>query len=281
MPTRRTIRAPARIAGPALFSGVDSALTVRPATPGTGVVLRTELAETPATIASLSHHPAHPAFQGHRPRCTTLHAGRPVAMVEHALAALSGLGITDAVLETDAPELPIDDGSSSAIVRAVLDAGVVEFPEPIEPIRLAHAVEVRVGDTFVIAEPSDTIDYAYALDYGGDSPIPTARARWTGDPDDFARSVAPARTFCTRHEAEQMRSLGMFDRFTPRDLLVIGPEGPIDNAWRYPDEAARHKLLDLIGDLALLGRPLIARVSAVRTGHADTHELCRRILASI
>lgn len=279
---RRTIARPVALQGPALFTGLDASMSVLPAPAGTGIVLRTGEDEAPATIAQLSDKPVHPAFAGRRPRCTTLAVGtHTVAMTEHALGALAGLGITDAIIETRARELPIDDGSAGTLTAEILDAGVTILNDTIEPIRLREPIEFRDKDAVITAEPFDGIDYAYHLDYGQGSPIPAGTARWTGDADDFARSIAPARTFSTSEEAEQARAAGLFTRFTPADLLVIGPGGPVDNMWRFADEPARHKLLDLIGDLALLARPLHARVRAHKSGHADTHALCRLILRSL
>lgn len=279
-PTARSLAEPVTISGTALFTGVRSTLTVRPAPANTGLVIRRNNADTPATIEHLSDAPAHPVFSGQRPRCTSV-GDPPTHMTEHALAALAGLGITDAILGCDAGEFPIDDGSALALTRAILDAGIADLGDTIEPITLEQPIEYRRGDAVIAAEPHHEIDYRYHLDYGPDSPITPSTTRWLGDPNDFAASIAPARTFSTHAEAEQAASLGLFTAFTPADLLVIGDDGPIDNALRFPDECARHKLLDLIGDLTLLGRPLIARVHAHRSGHADTHAFCRLVRDAI
>lgn len=278
---RRTLAGPARLAGPALFTGADTALTIRPANAGDGLTVRSHACDAAAAIANLSDRPVHPVFASLKPRCTSLdiHA-HALATVEHALSALAGLGVTDAVLETDDPEIPILDGSALPFVERILAAGLRDLGRTTEPVTLTRPIEIRDEDALITAEPADAIDYTYELDYGPGSPIPPGVARWTGDPRDYETDIAPARTFSTLAEAKQMQSLGLFARFTPRDLLVVGPDGPVDNAWRFPDEPARHKLLDLIGDLALLGRPLVARVRARKTGHAHTHALVRAILAT-
>jgi UDP-3-O-acyl N-acetylglucosamine deacetylase len=286
---RRTLTRAVRFQGPALFTGLDATLTIHPlnssTTTTTGLILRVRDSDTPLTIDRLSGDPIHPVFASLKPRCTSVRTGRTdipaVGTVEHVLAALAGLGITDAILETESPEVPILDGSAAPFARAILDAGITHLDGPFRPVTLAEPVEIRDGDALLTAEPADSIDYAYRLDYGSDSDIPPATARWLGDHRDFAACIAPARTFSTVAEADRMKSLGLFARFTPADLPVIGPDGPIDNAWRFPDECARHKLLDLIGDLALLGRPLIARVRAHKTGHAHTHALVRAIAQAI
>lgn len=281
---RRTIARPVTLAGPALFTGADAEITIRPADAetGAGILLRAHHHTAALTIENLSDRPIHPVFATVKPRCTSIHVhDHTVGTVEHICSALAGLGITDAVLETDAPEIPILDGSALPFVQALLAAGHVELTTRIEPVTLDRPITIRDGDAYITAEPSDPahpIDYHYTLDYGSSSVIPPGAARWTGDPHDYEASIAPARTFSTLAEATHMQSLGLFARFTPRDLLVVGPQGPIDTAWRFPDEPARHKLLDLIGDLALLGRPLHARVHAHKTGHAHTHALVRAII---
>lgn len=284
-PPRRTIARPVTLSGPALFTGADAEVTIRPAETGSGITIRAHDRAAALTIANLSDHPIHPVFATVKPRCTSIRIHEhTVGTVEHLCSALAGLGITDATIETSPSthEIPILDGSALPFVQALLAAGRRELIARVEPVTLDRAIEIRDGDAVLTAEPSDPnnpIDYAYTLDYGPDSPIPSGTARWTGDPHDYEANIAPARTFSTLAEATHMQSLGLFARFTPRDLLVVGPQGPIDNAWRFPDEPARHKLLDLIGDLALLGRPLHAKVRAHKTGHAHTHALVRAIIS--
>lgn len=205
-----------------------------------------------------------------------------IATVEHALSACAGLHLWGVTLALQGgPELPILDGSALPFLHA-LRPHLAPTPAAAPPITLSQPIEVRAGDAFIRAEPFDSIDYTYSLDYGPASPLPPQRAAWRGDPDDYAINIAPARTFSLRAEAHAARAAGLFPHLSPRDMLVIADDGsPIDNAWRLPDEPARHKLLDLIGDLALLGRPLHARVHAHRAGHALTHRLCALVLEKI
>ncbi len=280
---RRTLARGARVEGVGLFTAAAARCTIRPSGPGTGVLLRRSdvpgAPPFPAALASLSDRPVHPAFRAIDPRCTTLgpaHAG--VSTVEHVLSALAGLGVTDALVEVSGPELPILDGSAAPFVGAILDAGLHEIAPPSAPIRLRAPVVVEAGGATIAAEPADAFSASYSLDYGPGSPVPAQRAEWSGDPSAYAAEIAPARTFCLRAEAEAMRAAGLFAHLTPRDMLVLDAAGPIDNTLRFPDEPARHKLLDLIGDLALLGRPLLARVRAERSGHALTHRLTGAIL---
>ncbi|MCL4741509.1 MAG: UDP-3-O-[3-hydroxymyristoyl] N-acetylglucosamine deacetylase [Phycisphaerales bacterium] len=283
---RRTLARDARVSGVGLFTAAPAHCAIRPAEPGSGVLLRRidapDARPFPALRASLSDRPVHPAFRAIDPRCTTL--GPPdapdaaVATVEHLLSSLAGLGVTDALVEVRGPELPILDGSAAPFVRAILDAGLRDAGPPPAPITLRAPVVVEAGGAAIVAEPADAFSASYSLDYGPGAPIPPQRAAWSGDPAAYTEQIAPARTFCLRAEAEAMRAVGLFAHLTPRDMLVIDASGPIDNTLRFPDEPARHKLLDLIGDLALLGRPLLARVRAERSGHALTHRLTAAIL---
>lgn len=206
------------------------------------------------------------------------------ATVEHVLSALAGMGVWDACVVLEGDEVPIDDGSALAFVE--LARGLMRHAQGLgaqggaEPIVLRERVEVRdaSGGAWIVGEPLDGIEYAYEVDYGAGSPIAAQRAVWRGDSEAYAREIAPARTFSLRAEAEAARSAGLFAHLTPTEMVVVGDDGlPMANAWRMEDEPAKHKLLDLIGDLALLGRPLHAKVTAHRSGHAMTHEFCRRV----
>lgn len=279
---RRTIAAPATVTGRALFTAADSSLTIHPADAGQGIVFERSAECAPATIGSLSADPIHPAFAKLPPRCTCLRtpSGAPIATVEHILSALVGLGITDATIQLEAPEAPIHDGSARAFVEAILSVGVRAFDQAIEPAAPTRELRVESGDASITITPAERAEYVYDLDFGPGAPITPATATWS-DGDDYVAQVAPARTFCLQHEAEAMTALGLFAHLSPEDMLVIGPDGPIDNHYRFPDEPARHKLLDLIGDLALVGRPLRARVHAVRAGHALNHAAARAIVESL
>jgi UDP-3-O-acyl-N-acetylglucosamine deacetylase len=206
--------------------------------------------------------------------------GRPLATVEHVLSAAAGLGVWGVRMTVEGPEVPIDDGSAAAFVALMEGLSRVEL-EPIVPREVIEVDDGRGASIIVKPRRERGFSYTYVLDYGAGSPIVPQRATWEGDPREYAAQIAPARTFSLLHEVQMAQKFGLFKRFTPRDLLVVGPDGaPIDNAWRFADEPARHKLLDLIGDLALMGAPLQADVVATRSGHAMTHEVCRRVLAA-
>ena len=280
----RTLASAVAVRGLGLFTGRRCAVEIGPADPGSGIVFESAGVRFPARAGHLDARPAHAAFARLSPRCTTLAAGpeaEPIHTVEHVLGALAGLGVTDAVCVVTGDEIPIVDGSAGPFVEAIRAAGLREAGETLAPICPTHAIEVASDDgtSTVRIEPADAPHYRYELGYGPSAPIPPQTAEWGGDADGFAASVAPARTFSLRAEAEAMRGLGLFRAFGPADLPVVADDGSlIDNAWRGEHEPARHKLLDLIGDLALVGRPICARITAVRSGHALHHKAAIALL---
>ncbi len=281
--THRTLARPVEVDGVGLFTSRPVRVRMLPASPGEGITLRRldvrEAVPIPALIDDLASTPAHPAFASMPARSTSLARGDVrVDTVEHILSALAGMGVTDARIELDAAELPIDDGSGVVFATAIARAETRDLRTPIEPLIPASSVRIEgKGGAFITADPAEVASYTYELDYGPDSPIERQTATWDGSPGTYLREIAPARTFCLLDEATAMKQLGLFQRFSPRDLLVFGPGGPIDNTLRWANEPARHKVLDLIGDLSLVGRPLVARVVAHRSGHSLNHEMARRL----
>ena len=290
-PTRRTLARSARLQGVALFTGRPASCVVHPAPAGHAITLeRPDAPPIPASITSLSDRAPHPALAGPHARCTTLAhpdaPNSPVFTVEHLLSALAGLGVTAARVELDAPELPNDDGAALARTSASLDAGLVPLDAPphatLRPVVVRETLRVEARAGRITAEPlapGESPSFTYLYEPDPASPIPAQHASWDASPESYAREVAPARTFSTAAEATLLRSLGLFTAFTPRDLLVISEHGPIDNTWRFENEPARHKLLDLVGDLSLVQRPIHARIRAVRSGHSLNHAMARALMA--
>lgn len=278
--TRSTVARPAVVRGIGLFTARESTLTIHPAESGHGLkVHRTDMPYALPFEAHVQHVGQMPHLPG---RNTVLMADPAVspgshnpflATVEHVLSALAGLGITDALIECDGPEVPIGDGSALPFVQAIGAAGVHELAGAISEITPTHTIRLgnEQGGTIEIYPRSDPgCEYEYTLDFGLGSPIPISTARFTTpDPAAYAASIAPARTFCLEHEARALTQAGLFKHLTPKDMLVLDAAGkPIENVLRFPDELARHKLLDLIGDLALSGGPIRARIIAKKSGHA-------------
>ncbi|MBL0927489.1 MAG: UDP-3-O-[3-hydroxymyristoyl] N-acetylglucosamine deacetylase [Phycisphaerales bacterium] len=272
---QQTVRSPVGLAGTGLFTGHAARLTILPAEPDTGIVFRrTDLPGRPEV-------PAHIDFAVEKPRRTCLQrAEASVEMVEHCLSALMGMGIDNAVVELEGPEVPAGDGSAAMFVEAIERSGVAAQPAPRKPLVVSQPVTVRDGPATVTAMPGEAAhaEYVYALDFGEGSPIAPQMHSLQLDTGVYARSIAPARTFSTLADAQAMRAAGLFAHVSPKDMLVIGPQGPVDNALRFPDEPVRHKMLDLIGDLALVGRPIRGRILAMRSGHALNQKLARALV---
>lgn len=280
---RKTLARPALVEGTGLFTGLRVRLTLKPGNHGLRFIVErdSESGFASAHIDQLSDSPPIPNWPtGTKARNTTLRDGDfAVTTTEHVLSALVGLGVTDADITLDGPEPPIMDGSALPFAKAVTDAGLVELDEEVEPVRVSRPIEVTdEAGASITAEPADRLGFIYHLDHGPGAPIEPQVARWDGSPGSYLAEIAPARTFCLEAEARALRDAGLFGHVTPRDLLVIGPDGPIDNAWRFEAEPAAHKLLDLVGDLALVGRPMVARITARRSGHALNHALARAIV---
>lgn len=215
-------------------------------------------------------------------RNTVLKGGdTSIATVEHLLSALAGLGIWNADVRVDADELPILDGSAAAFVEALSRLPRARGNGKTIPLENVVRVEDARTGAWIEARPSSGIRYRYELSYPLGDGIGDQAVEWNGNAETYAKEIAPARTYSLEREALAMKAAGLFPHLTARDMLVIAPSGEaIENALRFPDEPARHKLLDLIGDLALLGGPLQAEVVAHKSSHALTHELCRRIVAA-
>ena len=281
---RRTLTRPITIEGLGLFTDAPASSTLTPAAAGSDICFRHKGTLVPAKIANLAPSPI-PAFATLPARHTCLAQGPArVTTCEHILSALTGLGITDVTIELgDSGELPIGDGSAKPFTDAIASDDTHTLDDQVTPITVRKPVTVRSGSATITAEPADSASYTYHFEPPEGSPLKAQAATWNGNADDYLANVAPARTFSTLAEATQAKALGLFTCFTPRELLVLDDitGTPIDNRFRFDNEPARHKLLDLIGDLALVGRPIWARITATRSGHALNHELARRIVEMI
>lgn len=278
---QRTLSREVSITGPGLFSGEAATLTFAPGEPDTGIVFVRENG-----VKSASIH-AHISNLMPKPRRTCLKNGTlHVETVEHCMAALTGLGIVNAQIRVHSErsgELPMGDGSSRPFVDAIRSAGLVEQGIPVEPLVITKPVQVEFGNATLAALPGPT-DHLEIL-YEFEAPAPVGRQVFafhldafndTGDA--FDDILAPARTFIFEHEINMLRAAGIGAHLSPAELLVIAPAGPLDNAFRFPDECVRHKILDLIGDLSLVGRPIYGRIIAHKSGHELNHKLARALI---
>jgi UDP-3-O-acyl-N-acetylglucosamine deacetylase len=200
-------------------------------------------------------------------------------LVEHVLAALAALRIDNCQVELNASEPPGLDGSSRQFVEALIGAGCDIQPahRPIWSISSPVHVE-RAGATLTLYPATkDELRISYLLDYGARSPIERQRHTEVITPANFRNEIASCRTFLLESEALELRRQGLGARTTAADLVVFGDRGPIDNTLRYANEPARHKILDLIGDLSLLGHDLRGHIVAYRSGHPLNVELARML----
>jgi len=279
-PTKRiTLNDTIRISGFGLFTAKPTTLIVspknNPSEHHSGIVFRFDGIDIPAHIDHLSTIPVHRAFAQMKPRCTSVSRDHVnLATVEHLLSALAGFGITDALIEVESTnphcEIPIMDGSAINFVSAIQAAGLRTLDSEITPISIAEPISIVENDSSITIEPATSPSYSYTLEYPN-QPIPSATVTWDGDAADYINRIAPARTFCLEHEADTLAAAGLFEHLSTKDMLVIGESGPIDNSYRHEHECALHKLLDLIGDLSLVGRPLRAKVTAIKSGHSLAH----------
>lgn len=273
---QRTISREASLVGPGLFSGETATLTFAPAEAGHGITFVREQDGKVATIPALVENVLN------RPRRTCLRNGTLfVETVEHCMAALSGMQIDNAVVRVSGGnigELPGGDGSSRPFVEAIQEAGIVEQEARREPLIIKKPIQVTLEGATIAALPGPTDRLEIMYEFEAPPPVGRQTVSFRLGDDDFATQIAPARTFVFENEAKELRARGLGKHLTPQELLVIAPDGPVDNAFRFADECARHKLLDLIGDLFLVGRPIRGRIIASKSGHKLNHLMAKRLL---
>jgi len=271
---QKTIKSEGKITGKGMFCGKEVKVVFRPAPADTGVTfVRTDVAE-PVRISAVAPNIAE------RSRRTTIKKG-PVSIetIEHCLAAVNALEIDNVVVEVDGSELPAPDCSCAEYFKVLKRAGVVEQDVGRKEYVINKPITITAGDASIYALPygEDGLSLTYDLDYGGHTGIGRQIFSCRLTPDDFEKHLAPARTFLLEAEAKQFQARGMGTHISPRDLLVIGSDGPIKNTYRFPDECVRHKIVDLIGDLALVGRAVKGRIVAYKSGHALNQQLARKL----
>lgn len=273
---QHTLKAPASVTGAGLMLGQQATATIEPAPPGHGIIFeRTDL-EPPVRIPALVEHAID------RDRRTTLQNGTGVVeTVEHCMSALSGMGIDNALIRIDGPELPLGDGSSCPYTRPISEAGILEQDTERRLFKVHEPIVIEENGSVLAAFPCEhrQMQLLYELDYGPNADrIGRQAYGFTLGRDDYLGDIAPARTFSLSEEAQALWDQGMCRHLTPSEVLVIGEEGPIENAYRYDNEPSRHKVLDMIGDLYLIGGEIQGRFVASRSGHALNRQMCRRII---
>ncbi len=256
----QTLRSPVTVTGRGLHSDRPCAVTVRPTTQASGL----RFLHGPSGIEI----PAKADLVGDLSLATTLvKDGLRFGTVEHLLAALAGLEIEHAVIEVDSEELPILDGSAAPWVEALSAGGTRRLPGVRRFIKVVKPVEVVQGAKWMRVSPFAGLRLRYTIDF--DHPAIGRQSRELSlEPEKFRRELASARTFCLEQDIEFMRSRGLARGGSLENAIVFSAHGPLNETLRFEDEAVRHKMLDLVGDLALLGAPLLGLVEAHAAGHA-------------
>src|SRR6266436_5554673 len=256
-----TLAGPVEASGVGLHTAVPVNVRMMPAPPETGYVFRrTDLGgfEIPATVESV----AHCSYA-----TTLMRTGVMLSTVEHLLSALRGCGVDNAYIEVDNLEVPIMDGSAEAFAEMIESAGLVDQPTARRALLVREKVSAVSGNRSITIEPADAFEIDCAIDFP--HPLIGVQHRSvTLDNGSFAREIASARTFGFIEEVEALRRANLIRGGSPDNAIVLTRDGMLnETGLRWSDEFVRHKILDIIGDLALLGMPLLGRVKAERSGH--------------
>ena len=275
MRQQQTIRKPVTCKGVGLHCGRRVSLTLAPAPPDTGIVfIRTDLSAKPWVPAAIAN--VRPTMLS-----TTVGVdGAQVQSIEHLLAAAAGLGVDNLYVEVDAPELPALDGSATPFVDLLQEAGLAAQARYRSYLKIVSPIDVTEGDKHIVVRPASTTSVTYTIDY--DHPL-IRRQAYTYDwsCDSFVRDIAPARTFGFLREVEALWDAGLGLGGSLHNTLILSEEGLLnEGGLRYRDEFVRHKILDLVGDMTLLGMPVVGEILAIRSGHALHARLVSCILES-
>jgi len=269
---RRTVSRPATLDGVGLHLGVPCRLTFRPAAPGAGVAfVRTDLPGAPRVRARVEHAVLSE-------RRTQLGTGElALHTVEHVLAAVAASEIDDLAIEMDGPEPPILDGSAGPFFEALKNAGAVAHGGCAEYLDLTETVRVIDGESVYEAHPADALQLEVTIDFPHPM-IGRQSGRFAVTPQRFGQELAGARTFGFVHEVEALRAKGLIRGASTGNAVVLDEMGVVGSTLRWPDEFVRHKAMDCVGDLALAGRRVRARVVAYKPSHRGTVTLVREMM---
>jgi UDP-3-O-[3-hydroxymyristoyl] N-acetylglucosamine deacetylase len=261
MHAQRTLRRPTSCAGIGLHSGRKVTLSLKPAPADFGIRFRRrDLGglEIPATVQHVG---------GINYATGLTRDAVKVDTVEHLLAALVSLGIDNAVVELNSPEVPIMDGSASPFIYLIQEAGVRELGRARRYLKVLRPLSVSLGEKSIAVYPSESFKVTYSIAF--DHPLLHHQSRTIGVTEaSFVEEIAPARTFTFLKEVEMLRQQGLALGGSLENAIVIGDTGVLNSALRFEDEFVRHKILDVIGDMALVGYPILGHLVAHRGGHA-------------
>ena len=271
MDAQRTLRRQISCVGIGLHSGNKVNLALKPAPVDFGIRFRrTDLGghEIAATVQHL----------GGIQLATGLARNEvSVETVEHLLAALTSTGVDNVLVELNSPEVPIMDGSAAPFIYLIHEAGVKPLPAPRKYLKIVRPIAISRGDKRIALYPSDHFKVTYSVSY--DHPLLRHQSRTIRITEhSFVEDIAPARTFTFLKDVEMMRQNGLALGGSLENAIVLGETGILNNALRFEDEFVRHKILDAIGDLALVGYPVIGHLVAHRAGHALHTEFATKVL---
>ncbi len=260
-----TLCEPLHFEGVGLHTGTTAAMDVRPAAPGMGFVF----------VCSGTRIPATADFASESPLATVIsHKATSISTIEHILSALTAMGVSDAEIELEGKEIPILDGSAKIYADAIASTGLRESTQPRPVFAPQEPYELRDGEKAVIVLPADEFRIRFVGDY--EAPIGTHYYDAAITPERYRSEIAPARTFAFLRDVEAMRAQGLARGGSLDNALVYDEEGPMQSL-QWPNEVVRHKVLDLIGDLALLGAYPRCEVIAIKSGHALHTRLTREL----
>jgi UDP-3-O-[3-hydroxymyristoyl] N-acetylglucosamine deacetylase len=267
----QTIRSSVQCSGVGLHSGAPVSLQILPAPPGTGIVFRRvdldgfEIEATSRNVARVSY------------ATSLMKKGVLISTTEHLLSAFTGLGLDNAIVELDNLELPILDGSALPFVELIQKAGIRKQRRPRRYMKILREFEMREGNKFISVYPADSYSISYSINFPH-ALIGKETFQVELSNGSYLRNIAAARTFGSRADEKAMRNMGLIRGASRDNCIVLTRDGIENGPLRFSDEFVRHKVLDLVGDLALLGKPILGKVVADRAGHAMHTALVSRIL---
>lgn len=273
---QRSIQKPFTISGFGLHTGNPVEVHFKPAEANSGIqFIRVDLPGHPV----IKVDPANVITDAMVPRCSSIGLKKEkivIHTVEHLMSVFAGLGIDNATIEINSNELPGLDGSGLSFLKAIKEAGIVDQDSPKEFFDIKEPIGVEENGSSIYIVPAKDLIISYTLDYNH----PLLRSQFFSikvDEESFEKDIAPCRTFCLESEAAELRKRGLGKGANHENTLVVGANGVIDNKVRFKDEFARHKVLDFIGDLYLLGKPIRGHVFAVKSGHTLNMTLLKKL----
>ena len=271
-----TLRSSLAFSGIGLHSGRSVCMTVKPASAGFGIWFQRKDIEVGSAMIPARWDAVMPSQL-----CTKLANGNGVSVstIEHLMAALEGCGIRNALIDIDGSEVPILDGSAAPFVSAFVNRGVRTLGVPVRAIRVLQPVEVRDGEAVARIEPARELEIDFSIKFD-DKAIGAQKKSLRMANGAFIKELCDSRTFCRKADVDEMRRAGLALGGSLENAVVVDGDRVLNpEGLRHPDEAVRHKMLDVMGDLALAAHPILGRYTGIRAGHALTSQLIQRLFS--